>query len=118
MPASTHSARLLPSHVGRDHLIDSVNGLSVQDARIVDVDVTHACGQSGGPRASEAEVRRAPARCELGPGFAVALDQEAVPAPGPGEGVARVSVTKPPGATPPLAAPPTARDCRLAVWCA
>src|SRR5258708_23853512 len=100
MPASTHSARLLPSHVGRDHLIDSVNGLSVQDPRIVDVDVTHACGQSGGPRASEALLRRATARGEPGPGFAVPLNQEAVSPRAPGDEVDRIAVQSLPGADP------------------
>src|SRR5580693_1516757 len=66
------------SHVRRDHLVDAVNRLSVEDANVVNVGVAHSGGESGGPGAPEVELRRATARHELRPRLAVALDQKAV----------------------------------------
>src|SRR6202158_964982 len=64
----------------------------MKDPGVVDVGIAHAGGESGGPRAFEAELRCATAWHEFGPGLAVALDQQTVAAWRPTERANRAVV--------------------------
>ena len=73
------------SDVRRDDVVDSVQGLAVQDSEAVEVDIAHAGREAACPGRREAQPRGGAARREVPPPAVLILDQERVAARRPVE---------------------------------